>query len=85
MTNYSENDNGEIWYYSTSVQLQELLDSLDQNDMEAALYREISDYKDEIIRQMELTEKITNQAKGNKKTYLDAENGNYSLFFVSGK
>lgn len=51
--------------------------------MEAALYREISDYKDEIIRQMELTEKITNQAKGNKKTYLDAENGNYYLFFVS--
>lgn len=43
--------------------------------MEGALYREISDYKDEIVRQMELTEKITNQTKGNKKTYLDAENG----------
>lgn len=63
------------------TQLQELLDVLDQNDMEAALYREICDYKDEIIRQMELTEKITNQAKGNKKTYIDAENGNNISFF----
>lgn len=42
--------------------------------MEAGLYRELQDYKDEITRQMDLTEKLTNQYKGNKKTYLDAEN-----------
>lgn len=86
-----ENDEGEIWYYSTATQFQELLECLDQNEMEAALYREINDYKDEIIRQMELTDKITNQVKGNKKTYLDAENGNYQiskydiLYFYSWK
>lgn len=72
---YSENDNGEVWYYSTVTQLEELLKRLDSNDMEAALCREIQDYKEEVIRQMELTEKLTNQFKGNKKTYLDAENG----------
>ena len=43
--------------------------------MEATLSRELNDYKDEIYRQMELTEKLTNQLKGNKKTYLDSENG----------
>lgn len=42
--------------------------------MEASLYRELQEYKEEISRQMELTEKLTNQYKGNKKTYLDAEN-----------
>lgn len=49
--------------------------SLDKNEMEVALYRELSDYKEEIVRQMELTEKITNQCKGNKKSYLEVENG----------
>lgn len=46
--------------------------------MESSLYRELEDCKNEIIRQMELTEKLTNQFKGNKKTYLDAENGIFS-------
>jgi nucleosome-remodeling factor subunit BPTF len=43
--------------------------------MEVALAREIGDFKDEIMRQMEITEKLTNQNKGNKKSYLDVENG----------
>lgn len=50
--------------------------------MEAALCREIQDYKDEIIRQMELTERLTNQFKGNKKTYLDAENGKIAIAHI---
>lgn len=53
--------------------------ALDQNELEVALYRELSDYKDEIIRQMELTETITNQFKGNKKSYLEVENGKNHL------
>lgn len=48
--------------------------------MEVALYRELSDYKDEIKRQMELTESITNQLKGNKKSYLEVENSMYFSF-----
>lgn len=71
---FSESEEGEVWYYSTSLQLEELMLALDQNEMEIALYRELSDYKEEIIRQMALTESITNQFKGNKKSYLEIEN-----------
>ncbi|XP_033322004.1 nucleosome-remodeling factor subunit NURF301 E(bx) isoform X1 [Megalopta genalis] len=71
---FVESDNGEVWYYSTPLQLDELLLTLDRTEMEVALYRELSDYKDEIVRQMELTESITNQFKGNKKSYLEVEN-----------
>lgn len=42
--------------------------------MEAPLYREIVDFKPEICRQMELTEKLTNQLKGARKSYLEIEN-----------
>lgn len=75
----SESEDGEVWYYSTSLQLEELMLMLDQNEMEVALYRELSDYKDEIVRQMELTESITNQYKGNKKSYLEVENSKRDL------
>ncbi|XP_012254800.2 nucleosome-remodeling factor subunit NURF301 isoform X2 [Athalia rosae] len=73
---FVESEDGEVWYYSTPLQFEELMSCLDQNEMEVALYRELSDYKEEIIRQMELTEKITNQCKGNKKSYLEVENAN---------
>ncbi|XP_014598172.1 PREDICTED: nucleosome-remodeling factor subunit NURF301 isoform X1 [Polistes canadensis] len=71
---FVESESGEVWYYSTPLQLEELMHCLDRNEMEVALYRELSDYKDEIVRQMELTESITNQFKGTKKSYLEIEN-----------
>ncbi|XP_044753874.1 nucleosome-remodeling factor subunit NURF301 isoform X3 [Coccinella septempunctata] len=71
---FVENEDGEVWYYTTPTQFEELTKILDSKDMEASLCRELNDFKDEIIRQMELTEKLTNQFKGNKKTYLEAEN-----------
>lgn len=77
---YRESENGEVWYYSTPLQLEELMYCLDRNEMEVALYRELSDYKDEIVRQMELTESITNQFKGNKKSYLEVENSEYCIY-----
>jgi hypothetical protein len=80
---YSESEDGEVWYYSTAVQLEELLEAIDGENMEVALAREIDDFKDEIVRQMELTEKLTNQNKGNKKSYLDVENGELFLNLVS--
>lgn len=70
----SESEDGDVWYYSTSVQLEELLQTVDRENMEVALAREIGDFKEEIIRQMEITEKLTNLNKGNKKSYLDVEN-----------
>ena len=75
LLNFSESEEGEVWYYSTPLQLEELMLSLDKNEMEVALYRELSDYKEEIVRQMEITETLTNQIKGNKKSYLEVENG----------
>ncbi|RZF42669.1 hypothetical protein LSTR_LSTR001464 [Laodelphax striatellus] len=71
---FVEGEDGESWYYSTPIQLDELLETLDSSEYEAALCREINDFRDEIVRQMELTEKITNLHKGNKKSYLEIEN-----------
>lgn len=79
---FSESEDGEVWYYSSPLQLEELMLVLDQNEMEVALCRELSDSKEDIIRQMELTETITNQFKGNKKSYLEIENSKTNLYFL---
>lgn len=57
-------------------QFQELLDVLDAAEMEAPLVRELSEMQQEIMRQMNITERLTNQLKGNRKSYLEVENGN---------
>lgn len=77
---FSESEDGQVWYYSTPLQLEELIAAFDKTEMEVALYRELSDYKDEIVRQMEITETLTNQFKGNKKSFLEVENGNEISF-----
>ncbi|XP_026472283.1 nucleosome-remodeling factor subunit NURF301-like, partial [Ctenocephalides felis] len=69
-------DGSEVWYYSTVPQLEELLSVLDKREFEVALCRELADFKEEIVRQMELTESLTNQLKGNKKSYFEIENAN---------
>lgn len=78
---YFSEGGDENYYYTTKLQLQELLEVLDPNDLEYELYRTIEDVKDEVIRQMDITEKLTNSAKGNKKSYLEIENGNYSVLY----
>lgn len=67
-------DGSENWYYSSVAQFELLLSKLDDKDMELSLCRELSDFKDEIVRQMKITEKVTEQHKGNKKSYLEIEN-----------
>lgn len=71
---FVEAENGDVWYYSTTEQLEELLNTLDGNDMEAPLVRELREIKREIIRQMEITAKLTNLVKGNKKSYIEVAN-----------
>ncbi|XP_022247065.1 LOW QUALITY PROTEIN: nucleosome-remodeling factor subunit BPTF-like [Limulus polyphemus] len=66
--------NGEVFYYSTKPQIEELLNVLDPNDFEADLCRTIKDLQEEMIRQMDVTEKLTNAAKGSRKSYFDVEN-----------
>lgn len=66
-------DGSENWYFSSVAQFDLLLSKLDDKDMELSLCRELSDFKDEIVRQMKITEKLTEQHKGNKKSYLEIE------------
>ncbi|XP_076346621.1 nucleosome-remodeling factor subunit NURF301 E(bx) isoform X2 [Tachypleus tridentatus] len=66
--------NGEVFYYSTKPQLDELTNVLDPNDFEADLCRTIKELQEEITRQMDVTEKLTNAAKGSRKSYFDVEN-----------
>lgn len=71
-----DEENGEIWYYSSVPQFKELLSKLDEDNMERALYAEILDFSEEIERQMAITEALTNKLKGHKKSYLEIENQN---------
>ncbi|CAH2259231.1 nucleosome-remodeling factor subunit NURF301 [Pararge aegeria] len=73
---FVEAENGDVWYYSTSQQFQELLEVLDAREMEAPLVRELLEMKQEISRQMDITERLTDQVKGNRKSYLEVENSN---------
>lgn len=74
---HRESEDGDFWYYSSVPQLDELLETLDAEEYEAGLCREINEFRDEIIRQMTITEKLTLQSKGNKKSYLEVENSKY--------
>lgn len=68
-------DGSSVWYYSTPLQVEELLYRLDEENYEAVLVENIKNFKEEIIRQMEVTEQITNQANtSHKRTYIEAEN-----------
>lgn len=67
-------DGSETWYYSSEAQFENVLSKLDPEEFEKQLCKEIEEYKEEIIKQMKLTESLTNENKGNKKSYLEIEN-----------
>lgn len=71
-----DEENGEVWYYSSVPQFKELLSRLDDENMEQALCAEICDFEEEIERQMAITETLTNKFKGHRKSYLELENQN---------
>lgn len=73
---FVESENGQVWYYSTPQQFEELLNVLDSEEMETPLVRELLEMRQEILRQMDITESLTNQMKGNRKSYLEAEKAN---------
>lgn len=56
------------------------MEVLDPVEYEAGLYREMSEFREETVRQMSITEKLTMQYKGNKKSYLEVENSKCYLF-----
>lgn len=69
-----EGDEG-VWYYSTEAQLEELLQTLDKERWEEELVKNIEDMKEEILRQMTVTEQLTAENKSGRRSMLDIENG----------
>lgn len=71
----TENENEKkVWYYSTKVQLAELIDCLDKDYWEAELCRVLEDIREEMQQHMDVTEDLTNKARGSNKSFLAAAN-----------
>uniref|UniRef100_A0A8C3GCK0 Bromodomain PHD finger transcription factor n=1 Tax=Cyclopterus lumpus TaxID=8103 RepID=A0A8C3GCK0_CYCLU len=69
-----EQEDKAIWYYSTKVQLAELIDCLDKEYWEADLYAALEEIRDEVHAHMDITEDLTNKARGSNKCFLTAAN-----------
>ena len=75
---FVEGQDGNVTYYSTAKQLEELLLALDPNLFESELCETIEDIRPELERQMSITEKLTNEKKASfRKSYLELENGEF--------
>ncbi|CRK99537.1 CLUMA_CG012856, isoform A [Clunio marinus] len=66
-------DGSEVWYFTTMKQFENVIKKLDSNFFEKQLCKIMEEYKEEIVRQMKLTETLTDSLKGNKKSYLEVE------------
>ncbi|KAJ8363551.1 hypothetical protein SKAU_G00123820 [Synaphobranchus kaupii] len=69
-----EHENKRIWYYSTKVQLAELIDNLDKDYWENDLYATLQEMREEVHTHMDISEDLTNKARGSNKCYLTAAN-----------
>ena len=69
-----EDDSNDVKYYSTVAQLDELIAALDEEDYENDLVRNIQDVREDIIKHMEITEKLTNASKNGRKSFFDVDN-----------
>uniref|UniRef100_A0A8C3NAQ9 Uncharacterized protein n=1 Tax=Geospiza parvula TaxID=87175 RepID=A0A8C3NAQ9_GEOPR len=69
----SEKDK-KIWYYSTKIQLAELIECLDKDYWEADLCKTLDEMREEVHRHMDVTEDLTNKARGSNKSFLSAAN-----------
>ncbi|XP_053530358.1 nucleosome-remodeling factor subunit BPTF isoform X4 [Ictalurus punctatus] len=69
-----EEEGKKIWYYSTKVQLGELIEVLDKEFWENDLCAMLEELKEEIHTHMDITEDLTNKARGNNKAYLTVAN-----------
>uniref|UniRef100_A0A671PHD3 Nucleosome-remodeling factor subunit BPTF-like n=1 Tax=Sinocyclocheilus anshuiensis TaxID=1608454 RepID=A0A671PHD3_9TELE len=69
-----EDENKETWYYSTKVQLAGMLELLDKDYWENDLCSVLEEMREEIHSHMDITEELTNKARGNNKAYLTVAN-----------
>ncbi|XP_056018158.1 nucleosome-remodeling factor subunit BPTF-like isoform X3 [Ostrea edulis] len=65
----------EVWYYSTQIQFEELLEVLDKNNYEKDLVITLQEFKEDILKHMSITEELTNSHKGNRKSAIEIETG----------
>lgn len=79
---YSEGEN-EVWYYSTKGQIEELFEVLDPSVWERELCFILSDLRDDIVRQMNITEALTKEKCSNKKSAIEIENGMFLVLKCS--
>uniref|UniRef100_A0A8C9V9T5 Bromodomain PHD finger transcription factor n=1 Tax=Scleropages formosus TaxID=113540 RepID=A0A8C9V9T5_SCLFO len=70
-----EQENKRTWYYSTKVQLAELLDCLDREYWERDLCHTLEELREEVHAHMDITEELTDKARGINRSYLSASNG----------
>lgn len=78
-----EHEKKQIWYYSTKAQLEELMEGLDKEYWEMDLYATLEEMKEEVQAHMDITEDLTNKARGNNKAYLTAVNGTHVMLFLN--
>lgn len=73
---FVEETTGQVRYFTSVPQFEEMMDSLDARYFEADLSESIESERSEIERQMLITEKITSELKANnnRKSYLELEN-----------
>ncbi|XP_067334267.1 nucleosome-remodeling factor subunit BPTF-like isoform X4 [Channa argus] len=69
-----EHEKKKIWYYSTKAQLEELMECLDKVYWEMDLHATLVEMMEEVQAHMDITEDLTNKARGNNKGYLTAVN-----------
>ncbi|XP_071241119.1 nucleosome-remodeling factor subunit BPTF-like isoform X8 [Salvelinus alpinus] len=69
-----EHEKKKIWYYSTKVQLGELIECLDKEYWENDLCAVLEEMREEVHTHMDITEDLTNKARGNNKAFLTAAN-----------
>lgn len=62
-----------VWYYSSVAKFEALMCALDAEDLESRLHNQLTEMKDDIIRQLKITETLTNEYKHNKKSYFEIE------------
>ena len=76
---FSEDQNSNVWYYSSEDQFVELLETIDQDRWEADLTHGIEDFKKDIKKQMRITENLTNSRRGVRKSTLSIDDGKIKI------
>lgn len=68
------------------MQLAEVIDCLDKEYWETDLYSALEEIRDEVHAHMDISEDLTNKARGNNKSFLTAANGKefVILLFIAG-